>query len=189
MIRFGFGGAAICIAIWVPPLSAQQFDDFGGSVIFEEFEAPPEGITLPSLSEGGIIPDNTDLQLGDTGTGDENDDATFFPGTETPVTSVSQPQTRQARRATLRALDKTIGRPTDIDLAVGESVVFGRIAIQLIECRFPAEDAASDAYANVRIFDLEGNALFQGWMVSSSPALNALEHPRYDVWVLNCGRG
>ncbi|MGB0800115.1 MAG: DUF2155 domain-containing protein, partial [Planktomarina sp.] len=25
-----------------------------------------------------------------------------------------------------------------------------------------------------------------GWMVASSPALNALEHPRYDIWVLRC---
>lgn len=188
MIRLGFAGGAILFALWASLLSAQQFDDFGESAIFEEFEAPAEGITLPSLSEGGLISGGDVPQTNETGTEGE-DDEIFFPGTETPVTSVSQPTTHQARRAILRALDKTIGRPTDIDMAVGESVVFGRIAIQLIECRFPAEDAASDAYANVRVFDLEGNPLFQGWMVSSSPALNALEHPRYDVWVLNCGTG
>ena len=31
-------------------------------------------------------------------------------------------------------------------------------------------------------------ALFTGWMFSSSPALSALEHPVYDVWVLECKR-
>jgi len=28
--------------------------------------------------------------------------------------------------------------------------------------------------------------VFKGWMIASSPALNALDHPRYDVWVLRC---
>ena len=29
--------------------------------------------------------------------------------------------------------------------------------------------------------------LFEGWMIASSPALMALDHPRYDVWALRCG--
>jgi hypothetical protein len=29
-------------------------------------------------------------------------------------------------------------------------------------------------------------ALFRGWMFASSPALNPLEHPVYDVWVIDC---
>ncbi len=32
----------------------------------------------------------------------------------------------------------------------------------------------------------EGINIFRGWMFASSPALNALEHPVYDVWVINC---
>lgn len=32
----------------------------------------------------------------------------------------------------------------------------------------------------------EGVNIFRGWMFASSPALNALEHPVYDVWVINC---
>jgi hypothetical protein len=28
--------------------------------------------------------------------------------------------------------------------------------------------------------------IFSGWMFASSPALNALEHPTYDVWVIDC---
>jgi hypothetical protein len=82
-----------------------------------------------------------------------------------------------------------LGRPTDIEMAVGETVIYGRIAIQLLECRYPAEDPASDAFVHLEILDLEGNALFDGWMIASSPALNALEHPRYDVWVLGCAQG
>ena len=32
----------------------------------------------------------------------------------------------------------------------------------------------------------EGENIFRGWMFASSPALNALEHPVYDVWVIDC---
>jgi hypothetical protein len=44
-----------------------------------------------------------------------------------------------------------------------------------------------DAFALVQIKDWpRDETLFEGWMMASSPALNALEHPRYDVWVLRC---
>ena len=32
----------------------------------------------------------------------------------------------------------------------------------------------------------EGVNVFRGWMFASSPALNPLEHPVYDVWVIDC---
>jgi hypothetical protein len=92
------------------------------------------------------------------------------------------------QRITLRALDRMLGRPTDIELEVGQTVMFGRIAINVPECRYPVENPASDAFAHLRVFDAGGVSLFDGWMVASSPALSALEHPRYDVWVLRCAR-
>lgn len=88
--------------------------------------------------------------------------------------------------AVLRVLDKTVGRSTDIELAVDQTAVHGRIALRLIECRYPEELPESEAYALLDIRDLEGLELFRGWMIASSPALSALEHPRYDVWVLRC---
>ncbi|MBF9035660.1 DUF2155 domain-containing protein [Rhodobacterales bacterium HKCCE2091] len=100
--------------------------------------------------------------------------------------AVSATPTGDGRGATIRALDKTIGQPTDIEMTLGETVVFGRIAIHMVECRYPADNPASDAFAHVQIADLDGQLLFDGWMVASSPALMALEHPRYDVWVLSC---
>jgi hypothetical protein len=34
---------------------------------------------------------------------------------------------------------------------------------------------------------LNDNApVFSGWMIASSPALSAMDHPRYDVWILRC---
>ena len=100
--------------------------------------------------------------------------------------SVTAVSAASAPAAELRALDRTVGQTTDFSMAVGETVVIGRLAIRLTDCRYPVDNPASDAFAQMQIADLDGRTLFDGWMVASSPALMALEHPRYDVWVLNC---
>jgi hypothetical protein len=87
--------------------------------------------------------------------------------------------------ALLRGLDKIDGRVADIRVAVGDTVEFGRIEITLGECRYPTRNPAGDAYAWLTI-EQGGERLFGGWMIASSPALNALDHPRYDVWVIGC---
>ncbi|MBF9032582.1 DUF2155 domain-containing protein [Rhodobacterales bacterium HKCCE3408] len=102
------------------------------------------------------------------------------------ATSVNRVAAEVAPGAMLRGLDKTIGSRTDFEMEQGETVVFGRLAIRMLECRYPADNPASDAFAHLQIADLDGQEIFDGWMVASSPALMALEHPRYDVWVLSC---
>jgi hypothetical protein len=133
-----------------------------------------------------LPPADSDVAIGPGRPGQNGVLVPRFPGTSTPVTSVNQPRTQQGARITLRALDRMLGRPTDIELGIGQTVLFGRIAIHVPECRYPTDNPSSDAYAHIRVFDTGGNALFDGWMVASSPALSALEHPRYDVWVLRC---
>jgi hypothetical protein len=92
-----------------------------------------------------------------------------------------------ARGAFLRGLDKVSGEVTDLDLSVGETVRIGRLAVTLGDCRYPVDDPAGDAFAYLTI-EAEGmaGAAFEGWMIASSPALSALDHPRYDVWVIRC---
>jgi hypothetical protein len=89
--------------------------------------------------------------------------------------------------AQLRGLDKVSGRTTDFELKVGEAVDYGRLEIRLGECRFPADNPTSDAFAQLTVRDMSENVtLFSGWMVASSPALSALDDARYDVWVISC---
>jgi hypothetical protein len=91
--------------------------------------------------------------------------------------------------ATLRALDRLTGELQDIDIRIGDSVRFGRLVVSLVECRFPTANPSGDAYAFLLIDDTtSGTKVFEGWMFASSPALNALDHMRYDVWVLTCSR-
>jgi len=96
------------------------------------------------------------------------------------------PVVLEAPAAVLRMLDKSVGRTTDIDIARGQTVLLGRIAVRLVECRYPEDTPEAEAYAQIQVLDLDGVELFNGWMIASSPALVALEHPRYDVWVLRC---
>jgi hypothetical protein len=93
----------------------------------------------------------------------------------------------QAPGGVVRWLDKVSGDLADIDLARGQSVVKGRLTIQLDECRYPYADPASNAYAHLTVIDSLSDApVFSGWMIASSPALSAMDHPRYDVWILRC---
>lgn len=87
----------------------------------------------------------------------------------------------------LRVLDKLSGALIDLGLSRGEARTNGRLTVQLDECRYPVDDPASDAEAHLTIHIAPlTDPVFAGWMVASSPALSALDHPRYDVWVLRC---
>jgi hypothetical protein len=193
--RARFAAALALGLIAASPASAQQFDTFGETPLPEGPGILPEGsigqddaLNLPWLDGQAVIlpPAENGVAIGPGRPGQNGGLVERFPGTSSPVTSVSQPVTQQGARITLRALDRMLGRPTDIELGIGQTVLFGRIAIHVPECRYPAENPSSDAYAHIRVFDTGGNMLFDGWMVASSPALSALEHPRYDVWVLRC---
>ncbi len=106
---------------------------------------------------------------------------------DTPRESREETQVASAPGAVLRGLDKVSGEVTDLALDVGETVRLGRLDVTLGDCRYPADDPAGDAFAlvTIRAAGLDEPA-FDGWMIASSPALSALDHPRYDVWVMRC---
>ncbi len=89
--------------------------------------------------------------------------------------------------AMLRGLDRVAGTSTDITLETGGSAQIGHLVVMLEECRYPVENPAGEAFAWIDVFDTRADEIiFSGWMIASSPALNALDHRRYDVWVLRC---
>lgn len=96
-------------------------------------------------------------------------------------------QTATGTGAVLRVLDKINGEVMDLDLDNGTGQAAWRIQVELGECRYPVGNPAGDAFSFVTLRQ-EGDAepLFRGWMIASAPALNALDHPRYDVWVIRC---
>ncbi len=89
--------------------------------------------------------------------------------------------------AQLRFLDKLTSETGDVTISRGQSAKFGRLIVRLDSCRYPTGNPASDAEAHLTVIEETTEAeLFSGWMLASSPALSALDHPRYDVWVLSC---
>lgn len=87
----------------------------------------------------------------------------------------------------VRVLDKVTALTTDLELKEGQSGTVGHLTVQLNECRYPTEDPLSDAFGELVILYREEVApVFEGWMIASAPALNAMDHPRYDVWMLRC---
>lgn len=97
------------------------------------------------------------------------------------------PEFTDSDGAELRFLDKLTSETGDVSLSRGQSAKFGRLVVKLDSCRYPTGNPASDAEAHLTISEeTTQSELFSGWMLASSPALSALDHPRYDVWVLSC---
>lgn len=89
--------------------------------------------------------------------------------------------------ANLRGLDRINGTVQDFTMNVGDTAQYERLEITLNACRYPQGDINADAFAQLTIRDIrEDFDRFTGWMFASSPALSALDHPRYDIWVLSC---
>lgn len=88
--------------------------------------------------------------------------------------------------AVVRGLDKVSSQTLDMELGQGETVSYGRLKITLSDCRYPeGTPARATAYLVIESLDAT-EPVFAGWMLASAPALNALDDPRYDVWVLRC---
>ena len=101
--------------------------------------------------------------------------------------AVAQEATQSAPGAILRVLDKVSGKTQDVTLGTGELASVFKLDIALSECRYPADNPTGDAFAHVTIHDTGAQTpVFEGWMIASAPALNALDHARYDLWVMRC---
>ncbi len=92
--------------------------------------------------------------------------------------------------AVLRGLDKVTARISTIEVPIGHAARFGTLEITVRTCdkRPPEEPPESAAFLDIWDIRQEQPAanLFRGWMFASSPALSAMEHPVYDVWLLDC---
>ena len=92
--------------------------------------------------------------------------------------------------AQLRALDKMTARVEELDIPTNQPYKFGTIVITVRTCRVtpPEETPEAAAFLEVGEFKPGENdtPIFRGWMFASSPALSAMEHPVYDIWVTGC---
>lgn len=91
--------------------------------------------------------------------------------------------------AQMQAMDKITGKVSLIEVPVNGAVKFGSFSILVRSCKTRSPEETPENFAFVDVVDDYNDKpanIFRGWMMSSSPALNAVEHPIYDVWLLKC---
>ncbi len=92
--------------------------------------------------------------------------------------------------ALMQAMDKVTGRVNKITIPVNSKIAFGDFSLVLRACKKrPAEETPENfAFVDVadKSFSTEEYNIFRGWLLSSAPGINAIEHPIYDVWLLEC---
>lgn len=103
-----------------------------------------------------------------------------------PTTSAAP----QALGVVLGGIDKVAARTAKLEINLRQQAVYNTLIIKAYACktRPPEEPPESAAFLEILERKPDGTMqkLFSGWMFASSPALNALEHPVYDVWVVSC---
>ena len=91
----------------------------------------------------------------------------------------------------LKALDKITAKTSSIRMAVGDKKFFGSLEIKALKCRLSETEDNLDAVAYIQVKDLsaEDNTrvfLINGWTFASSPTLQSIDHPIYDLWLNSC---
>lgn len=90
----------------------------------------------------------------------------------------------------LQSIDKITGRTLTFEARVGSTVKYGPLYIKVQACRKAPPIEQPESAAFLQIWEVtpkdDSKWVFSGWMFASSPALSAMDHPIYDVWVLDC---
>lgn len=92
-------------------------------------------------------------------------------------------------RVEMRGLDKLTGDVRTFGAIVGSAVMYERMMIEVRACYAQQAAQAPESSVFLQVYDTKYNPApvsFSGWMFASSPALSAMDHPRYDIWVLSC---
>ena len=91
----------------------------------------------------------------------------------------------------LKALDKITAKTSAIRLAVGEKEFFGPLEIKALKCQLSENKDSTDTVAYLQVKDLSAKDnnqvfLFNGWTFASSPTLQSIDHPIFDLWIIGC---
>jgi len=102
----------------------------------------------------------------------------------------------------LRTLDKVTATTKDYTVKIGDTLEYGSLSITARHCEKRPPTEIPETYAFLQISDIrlngegdvveasseddEKNMIFSGWMYASKPAVSALDHRVYDVWVIAC---
>lgn len=103
----------------------------------------------------------------------------------------------RAPAAILQALDKVTAETLRFEAPIGQPIRYKTLVINVRACETTASDEpVPDSTAYVMIDSQPKpqpgrvaptpKSVFRGWMFASSPAVNPVKHPVYDVWLIAC---
>ncbi len=107
-----------------------------------------------------------------------------------PLTGHAAREMTEYPRVKLQSLDKATARTMTFEAKVGSTLKFGSLYMRVQNCQKSSPIDEPESAAFLQIWEVDTNEksdwVFSGWMFSSSPGLSAMDHPIYDVWVIEC---
>ncbi|MET0527821.1 MAG: DUF2155 domain-containing protein [Microvirga sp.] len=95
--------------------------------------------------------------------------------------------------AVFSGLDKITGRIVSFEVKVDETVQFGALQMTPRVCftKPPTETPNTTSFVEVEEPGAEGagKKVFSGWLFAASPGLHGIQHPVYDIWLVDCKGG
>ena len=91
----------------------------------------------------------------------------------------------------IKILDKISSKNELVNLINGEELIYKDLAIKSMKCTNSEFDDNPEIKAYIQVRDLTKNNndkvyFFNGWMFSSSPSIAPVDHPVYDIWLVDC---
>ena len=91
----------------------------------------------------------------------------------------------------IKILDKVSSKNNLLKLKIGEEKKYKNLLIKSLKCKNSEFDDNPEitAYIQVRDSTKKDNDdvfIFNGWTFLSSPTINPIDHPVYDIWLIKC---
>jgi hypothetical protein len=171
-----------------PPRGSYPGPPPGGRIQTQPLQPPPGALGAPPPAARAPQPSLPGLPPGQRQPRPPSGTAALQPSDEVVV----EPPTQKIPNPTavFSGLDKITGRIISFDVSINETVRFGALEVTPRACytRPATETPNTDSFIEVDELTLQGELrrIFTGWMFASSPGLNAVEHPIYDIWLTDC---
>ena len=122
---------------------------------------------------------------------EEVEDKNININTNDATTNLDQSSKDKKIYINIKALDKITAKTSSIRVAVGEKKFLGSLEISALKCSVSEKKDNPDTVAYIQVKDLSNKNndqvfLFNGWTFASSPTLQAIDHPVYDLWITDC---
>ena len=92
--------------------------------------------------------------------------------------------------AVIRGLDKVTATVITFEVSIGQTIKFGTLEIIVRTCNKSSPEEPPESNVFIDVWETRPSrpaiSVYRGWMFASSPSLAAMEHPVYDLWIIDC---